>query len=368
MIFELHESFLEFDFSVDHDVTAGVETAALAARRGDHFVFGSRAVLQKLANDPNFSRATRGLFADVVSTFSFLAGYLKQFSRKCVIIPEDLPPQRGPVAGAWMVAAQHLARKNLSKTVLLAESPIDAAMYEQAARHYGIDGRHPGTTVFRTDPQGGGGAAVQIEFEGIATAQAHICVCITDSDRFSPNCDPGTSARTCIGIANASPWVVEHMTTSARELENVIPRNDLLERASTTAPPLYAIFDDARRYFGEAEMDYADIKHGTTLGWVFRQPDGSPKRQFWLTSAKANPHIAAKRCFKDSACATPEHCSCVIVPPLGENIASRVLEKWKGQSGHETVRSNQGSPNFAEWLAIGKLVFEMAAGPRPSRM
>ncbi len=368
MIFELHESFLEFDFSTDQNVTAGIETAALAARRGHHFVFASRVVLRKLADDPNFSRAARGLFADVAAGFSFLAGYLKQFSRKCVIIPEDRPPQRGPAIGSWVVAAQHLARKNLTTTVLLAESAVDVAMYVEAARHYGITNGHPGTTVFRTTPRGGGGAAVSNELQGIVDDQEQVCVCITDSDRYSPNCEPGTTARACCDIANASSWLVEHMTTSARELENTIPRTDLLERAAATAAPLYAAFEDARRYFGEAQMNHADIKYGTTLGWVFRQPTGSPKRDFWLNTARANPQIKAKRCFEDSACATPETCSCVIVPRLGEYIASRVLEKWGRQSGHETVRNNQGASNFGEWLAIGKLVFEMAAGPQPARI
>lgn len=368
MIFELHESFLEFDFSKNHDVAAGVETAALAARRGDHFVFASRAIARKLSVDPNFSAATRGLFADIAAAFSFLAGYLRTFSRKCVIIPDDRPPQRGIADGTWVVAAQHLARKNLSRTVLLAEGAVDAAMYKEAAKHYGVVNKHPGTTAFLTIPRGGGGAAVSAELQGIADAQAEVCVCITDSDRFSPNCNPGTTSRTCTGIANASPWLIEHMATSVRELENAIPRTDLLDTASTTAPILFAAFQDARRYFGEEQMDHADIKHGTTLEWALRQPAGSPKRDFWLNSARTNPHIKATHCFQDLACAKPESCDCVIVPNLGEQIASRVLEKWNRQSGHETVRDNQGSSNFGEWLALGKVVFEMAAGPQPARI
>ncbi|MHA6833895.1 hypothetical protein [Ralstonia pseudosolanacearum] len=366
MIIEFDDSFLEVDFAHDPNLVAGVDAVALAARRGDHYVFASRAVAKRLEAETQLCNGARGVMAHVAANYSFLAHYLRSFSLKAIVSAHNRAPTRN-VEGIWIVPIQHFAVHGISQTVLLAENRTDAELYEHAATHYGMHfgGR---SEKIKVNIRGGGGNTIAEEFQGIAERKTEICVCITDSDRLAPGCAVGAIARQCRETAAESDWLVYHFAAECRELENSIPRTILLDTVANVDPENYKKYQEVQHLFTEAEKDHADLKESTNLAWIFRQGANSPQRTFWLEAAKKREDVAAGECFKNGQCWKEKVCDCVVVPGLGKKVASHVLQAFNHQSPHEAYKQNKNAPNFSTWLEIGKAVFEMGAGPKPMRL
>jgi hypothetical protein len=158
---------------------------------------------------------------------------------------------------------------------------------------------------------------------------------------------------------------------SVRTIENLISVGILTEIAIAdveTARKLPLLQAIAGSQHGTC-LRYANIKNGMVLATVFRAPEESPLRQFWMALVGDRCSIGlavSEACMKSAQCqrAPGQACSCVLVPGVGAGIIAKVSEVISPLSSSEVTRLLDGAI-AAEWLRVGRLVAEwcFASGP-----
>jgi hypothetical protein len=367
MILELDPDFSSVDLDALPSLYPGLETICLAVARGEHFLAANRATVERFVNDPNLTKVARGIFEWIKAEYSFLTSLFRQFSLK-VRIKADASPPIKLSRSEWSVSIAHVADAGVRPTVLLGENSRDGDLYAEAAVHYRLVSKLNGTAV-KVEPRNGNGGSTSAELERIDARKNEFCLCITDSDRFSPTVDLGDIGAACRRVAEQSNWVIFHDAPASRELENAIPHKLIEATARWAKMPGWDGFARVVDQLGHETIDYSDVKHGTTMNWVKSMPEQSPNRRFWeeKVQMRFGASINNFDCYNAGVCKS-DTCKCVLVPAVGSELSLRVQEFMRLHGPHEILRHAAGSQNFGDWLRIGKFVLEAGIAPPRKRL
>ncbi len=367
MILELDSQFSTVDLAALPSAYAGIETICLAVARGEHFLAADRATVERFVDDSNLTKLARGIFEWIKAEYAYLTGLFRQFTFRVRIKPDTSPPFRlGP--DEWSVSISHIADSGIRPTVLLGENSRDGDLYTEAATHYRLDTKLSGISV-RVEPRNGNGGSTSTELLRIDARRNEFCLCITDSDRFSPSVDLGDIGSACKAVVAHSNWVISHDAAQSRELENAIPTK-LIEAAAIWAKmPGWNDFSVAEAELGNDAIQHSDVKHGTTMHWIKAIPKHSPNRIFWegKVAVKFRTSVEEFTCQKNGLCKS-DSCTCMVIHPVGSEIAVRVHEFIKLHGPHEILRRARGSSNLNEWLRLGKKVLDAGVAPARRRL
>ena len=118
----------------------------------------------------------------------------------------------------WRAQLQNFYHVGLQPTVLLAENLTDSELYFYAARHFAISNNFSPELV-SASCRGGGGTTIVDELQNITNTKREFVICITDSDRRSPNCGLNETSRQCAAIIALTNWVVGHSALNSENLK-----------------------------------------------------------------------------------------------------------------------------------------------------
>ena len=363
MIITLADTFTDIDLAENDICRIGIDAICQSVARGEHYLIATRDLVIKMSEDGALSKTSRGVMRWLRSDYSFLASLLKNFRYGVEICPIAERFERKANSLEWRIPVSHVADYGIRPTILLAENSHDGDVYVYAAKHYAIESKLSKLKI-KIEPRNGNGASISQELDRIARAKIEFCLCVTDSDRLAPGCEPGTIPRACSRVVHDCHSVVHHVAPDSRELENAIPTTLFGEVAASVHPDEWIQLQDRLAIVDAETVAYADLKNGTSLDTVLKLRKGSPPSTFWLEQAQRL--FAESNCLARGACEDPETCGCVVVPGFGDNIAKTVRQNLEGCSAHASHRTAKGASNFGAWITLGREVFE--AGVAPSRM
>lgn len=368
MIIILSDSFFDIDFERNVIARTAIETICQSVSRGEHFVFSSRKLAVKLAANSVISKTARGIMEWLRSEYTYIAGLVDKFRYRvevCAVV-ERLERTRG--ATQWKVPIKHIADYGVRPTVLLAENTLDGEFYRHAANHFLLQSDF-GKTKLKIELQNGNGAGISKELERLAREATAFCLCVSDSDKQSPDCGCGKNSRDCNGVEEGTSWVVHHISTFGRELENTIPRNLFAEIAEENSKDEWDDLTARRNLIDRRSLNFADLKDGLTLEKVFSYVDKSPYKIFWVEQAgkmRGEFKNIKDDCLGAGECRSKNDCGCVVIPRFGAKVAGNILDKMTKRTPHESYARSKKSENIDEWLELGWEVLQ--AGVAPPRM
>lgn len=369
MLVWLDESVLTADLASNQSACHGITELFNAVYRGDHFVLGRRATLRQLAQNESLSSATRSVIATTESNFAQFGRLIEVFSRKLTVTYGKSHGIKRCEADQWEISLDQVASDAVNKSVLLAENLRDCDVYKYAAEHYRIS-ESLAPCAIKIELSGGGGSTTPDALQNLTVNEHRWCLCITDSDRFSPHDGLSLNAQKCREIADDGLFVVKHINLLVREIENLIPLG-LLEQAM---PHEHA---DAWSWHRDQLMgvcpdihDYCDLKEGTSLAKILREPEGSPRREFWTihVSTLRLASLVALPCEDANQCGEPDKaCSCMVTNGFGKVLLKSVIAHLKNCSPHSSLKNIANDPKRDEWLSMGREVLDWACAP-PDRV
>lgn len=366
MLWILSADITAIDFSQDAKSCAALENILSAVFCGYHLLkINSNDIKALKKQASNFSARSKAVISRISSqNFQELPNikYRVVIRKNC-----EHPIRKGD--NEWEIPFDYFSNHaTANRTIILAEDYIDAALYDIAAKHYVIKNKLKGFDV-SSRPEAGGGSRTKNVLETIISRTEEACICVTDSDRYSPSDSLSTTAKDCRSSALISKWPAIHVATDARELENILPRKFVKEVIDKHQEEEWQTIDNLIKEYAPV-FPYIDIKEGTHMQWIFNLPKGSPNRIFWdnqLQRIRAKS-LLDQDCIDNQVCDLKgsEKCNCVISPGIGTKVAEKVRDYLLGQSlakSSEKVDSDLDQ----EWLLIGQEVFEWCCAPKPIR-
>ena len=131
MLFILDSSVINDLESNSEDAICVLQTLANARRIGKHLIYGSRNVLNALANSPNLDETTRGVYRKISSNLptSNLRQYKEQLSL-CFRIIGSQNSKELPAENILDLSIKYLSENSFDDTIFLAENLEDIKFYK----------------------------------------------------------------------------------------------------------------------------------------------------------------------------------------------------------------------------------------------
>lgn len=370
MLILIDKSILDTKFETDAEACEGINNVLSSAYRGEHFVLGSRDVLERLARNINLSSTARSVIRKIISQYSTIAPLASTLTAKITVSYGKVSCCTKTSERTWEIPAQTLSFCGITKAVLVCENLNDAKLFLHAARQYKLLKQISGEISL--EKAGGGGSTTPDCFENLVNAEKRWGICIADSDRLFPNQAPDTTAAKCNSIAVNTTVVAKFIDVPFREVENIVPLAFLAE----VIPP-------SHRYLWERHLNFiysirfdahgfGDLKRGIILDKIFSYQTGSPERTFWnnVTADFIKVGELQGDCFEQGFCSKKrksEPCECLLISGYGDKLLELVIALLENKSIHESVRIVQNDMNSDSWLKIGREVFEWGCAPQRMR-
>ena len=363
MLLILSDSVARLEFSTNHNHCNAIENILSSAFEGKNIVLADRNVISALLGQKQYlSYKSVSFLKHLKSSYSEKLGIKELVETRIIIDPSQ--SQVDHQDKVFTVPLQIFSDRSVSDAVaLLCEHLIDCKLYEHAAKHYAHSRNIRGVTL-STDRRHGGGSTTQHIVQEISSQRRSFCLCVVDSDKYSPQSALGSTAQKCLAAVDLQ-WVMKVTVTPDREGENVIPLGLLLVSQSGCVLDRVVELEEISRDSGSDMMGYLDYKGGTTLGWVLEKTNvGTPQREFWIDKISANTRLQrslSMECVRDQRCDNPGHCSCAIFPGLSARLLESVV-RWLDMTTTQKSYEAIGKHRHDSWLAVGKEVFEWCCG------
>jgi len=368
----LHDNLSECDFSSNVKAIGAIDTIFSSAFDGCHIVGGDIGTLRALKEVPGFSRRTYDVLKKAINWFPQHSNFLNTFSHGVIIENGLKDVTRSDIFFNWWRIPLEICGdiKVLGQSLLLAENMIDCDMYVHAAEHYRME-RRLNSLCVQPIPRGGGGSAIKVEFAAIASSKKNFCICVTDSDVFSPRENiESNNSNLCERIVKSTSWPVFHVSTEGRELENEIPHSFISQYVVTekeVKDRWSKILSISANSKDTNVLKYADLKEGVSVWWIVNRNKGSYDFNYWKNALLEMPLLEdqPKLCLQENKCALniedkDKLCpGCTVLPGISRKIADNInqwLKKFNVREAFQIIEN--GDPNKDCWLSIGKTVFE----------
>lgn len=367
MLFVLSDDLLPFCTAQSGPEIEAIQNLLLCARNGHHAITGPHFVFQALSKNRNISDRERAISLSLANRRTELP-LLEQRIRYKVLIGNSYnsgkPTRRTDFT--WEVNIREFNEKFLSSLVILAENMIDAELYRHAANHYQIEEKINGV-VSRSIPRGGGGSQIDVELANILENGVPV-LAITDGDLGFPGARSSVISDRCSALVAEERGIGWHFTVPAREIENIIPLNVLLEVSDPkNRSGAHASLEELNQCASGDSLPsrYACFKQGRTLSQIFAA-ERQEERGYWigLASKLQDSRPAYRECLARKFCEL-EPCSCRINLGFGESVLSQVRKWLTERSSHESHKSFSSSEI---WMHLGSMVFDLSIAFKVERV
>lgn len=268
----------------------------------------------------------------------------------------------------WEIDVKEFKTKFLNSLVVLAENSIDAELYQEAARHHQVSKQIKGV-VPRSSARGGGGSQIYVELKALLTEGIPVFA-ITDGDFLYPGMGPSVASSRCADLVAEQSGVGWHYGLPAREVENIIPVQVLLDVAD---PANARNAFDSTQQLAEITKDtetcpcnFSCFKKGITLSEIFGSSN-EHERAYWVSVAGAIKHLRSKTfqtCVDKGSCEMKE-CACFLNYGFGENVLKQVKKWVVEKSPHESLQRFGASE---VWMNVGEMVFDASIAFKPANI
>jgi hypothetical protein len=208
MLFVIDKSLadaLEEPIGSSGDAINAVELIAHAYRMGNHLVFAERGTLSVLKECASLSDLNRQIYAHMYNRFPQTGSYRKAFFRRVEVVAGEGILERYEAEECKVIRISADYASNLSlvnETVFLAENQDNIKLYNTIAKVY-LVWSDLGRIHIRNEPRGGGGHTTAVEYQAIQNRKERLCLCISDSDRKTPDANMKNTAKALKRIPQA---------------------------------------------------------------------------------------------------------------------------------------------------------------------
>jgi hypothetical protein len=359
MLFVLQDNLLPFCSGNGGPELEGMQNLLLCVRRGQHAATGAYKLFAALAKNNALAAREKAMSLSLANRRTELASLLGEIKHKIFVEGNSgICSAERLDEFSWRIDVSFLSSKFLSEIVMLAENIVDAELYKKAAIHYKNHKKIKGVGNSMSI-RGGGGSQIDVELNELLCAGVPVFA-ITDGDLSFPGSSRSVIAKRCDLLVNSSSNIGWHYSIPFRDIENVIPRNVLLDVADPSlGPDAYESINslyEIKQADGSCPSAFLCFKKGCTLKYVFSCTNVEEKK-YWISIAgriKRSRPDQFSRCLEEGACMR-EFCECFLNKGFGESVLVQVRKWLDERSSHEAMRS------FAavdEWMNIGEMVFE----------
>lgn len=386
MLFELLPEIVEINFDTDNSSLYALENLFSATASGAHAICAERETLTKIIEILNrdgspFSKRSRSTVQYIQKNYATQKGTFDKATFKIQLGKGEAVQQIS--ADIWRIPLKKLSDLSVvGKARLLAENLSDCALYTFSAKHFAEKNKLININL-AIDPIGGGGSTIHPQFEQ-NKQQSTFCLCITDSDKFSPESPNSEISSRCSSLIDSSTWMLKHLTIEGRDIENIFPLgivnatlNDL-ENGDEPRLRWEILKVTLSKLTHKNTYLYIDLKNGVTRGWVDRL---SNQRDvlFWQsvkTDFENNrlPNssmgkLLCSECEKlpdldlmDRSCT-----DCKIITGICRDLAAHVLH-WLDARTYQKSAEMVSSSNDENWLKVGEYVFWFSFAQKVKRL
>lgn len=365
MIIEFDPSIIYSD-APEGDVRVAIESVCAAVRRGYHFLFSGRAVLDYLSEFPGITEEARVIIDGVRSSYATTAGFLSKFGYR-VIIRSDIPACRKVAEGRWELPLSNIVDHGVGPLNLLGENSRDVELYTEAARHYVINNKLTAINIYGV-PRNGNGAGTSQELRRYIQQKREWVICLTDSDKNCPADSLGDVAQLCAAELRRDTWIALHDCVAGRTIENVLPHNLVADAVPADIQEHVSNVSRFQRVHGSEAVNHANLKDGVNAKWIKNLRENSTTRNFWEPIAIAEGVDCADCCLPGGQCSRDSICQKFVLKGFGATVSEHVQRHLGEVSLHKAAERARSSFNFDLWDAVGKVVCFMAMAPKPSRI
>ncbi|WP_286867787.1 MULTISPECIES: hypothetical protein [unclassified Herbaspirillum] len=361
MIIEFNDSILERN-SDDPVIRQAVESAAIETWRGNHFIFGSRKTLEFLASISGLTAESKSIIEKCLGNYATSAAFLKSIPIRVEICCRQTYTSKRE--DRWILPVERLTH-GISPTVLLTENLTDAYLYDFAAKHYALISE--GGTSFKVSCRGGGGSTTPDCLKAIIAEAREWVLCLTDSDKSSPQAPFGNVSIRCEEEASEARWIAKHNSIPGKTLENVLPHQLIDISVPVELRPNWDEYNRITKTGERPWAKYTNLKTGNTVRWIRRLPNGGADRPFWNEIAREIGIDLADCTCVEFDCIRDDKCGKLAIPALGSRIGEHVLAYLRENSVQRSFQLAKKSANFELWMEIGKAVFNFGLAPKRAR-
>lgn len=359
MLLVLSDCIAGIDFHAEDELCHAINHVLTSDSEGKHIVIAGRAVIDCLLNVSGLlNRSAVGVLRRLHSQYAQKRSISSLVKTQVVIVAEDGDVITGD--DRYKVPLRYFIDRSLSdSTVLLCENLTDCNAYRYSAKHYMIRNKIRGLKISAKDRLGGGSTMGKV-LENIRLTKDEMCLCLVDSDKYSPSSAIGDTAKECVKQCDGS-WVLKVLLTNERELENAVPLGCVLESLDGDALGKALKLEELADGDGCDLLKYIDLKKGTNLGWVYNNTmPNSDQRKYWQDEIqKISVEMAekSKECIESDKCNDEENCQCVLFEGLGDKLLSSVVCWLNHVSAHKSCEAIVGH-ECSTWDDVGQEVFE----------
>jgi hypothetical protein len=226
----LAEALKGTDELLKKPVLVALENIALGRREGKHLIFAKPKTLLTFARCPDLCQSTQSVYKGLIDDQD--PGYPPRVIRRVEVTAIDTGPTSRMDGKCQIIRipARYFAdSKLIQETVLLAENLLDTSFYLKVAETYLVWEKLNKQIKIRCERLPGGGNTTFDLYKSILEASPgkRFCLCILDSDKESPNCPMGGTARKVEEgvkeMEGRDQQFGEHWVIGVRDIENLIP-------------------------------------------------------------------------------------------------------------------------------------------------
>jgi hypothetical protein len=373
MLLYLTEDITCIDLAANKLHLRSLENLFRADRYGHHFILSPHPVNLWLKNNLSyFSETLHGVILSLPSKYTQYGALLKSIETIVKIDTSTYPPKKNGI-NQWQTSLSIFDSLNTSNKVnIVCENLDDCGISILAAKAYQYENNLSNGINICCEQVPGGGSTTPDCLRHKIEDNKYICLCLTDSDKYSPLDKISETTKKCQHIVDKSNWISESIHTNAREIENILPLNLIKLSVDSYNFDRFDAIEQSTRL--SQTLDHFDFKSGTCIRWINEKIQNSnDPDDFWkkaienFISAGLIKSPPTKECSPNS-CNTinTENCDLNIFPRLGKNLARTVLTQGKAMSAQKINEASKNCRN-EHWYRLGKVIFEWSLSSKPSR-
>lgn len=386
MLFELLPEIAAIDFAKDDSSRKALRNLLLAVNSGLHIICAERETLEQMvkvlgASGDLFDVDAKHTVKYALENYTFQKSMFDKAKFKVQLGNNGITQQITP--DIWRISLKNLSNPStVGKVRLLAENLLDCYLYEYAAKHFAVKNQLS-KFYLAIDPIGGGGSTISSLFEQ-SKQQSTPCICITDSDKFSPQSPDSNTTLKCFSQLDTSAWMLRFLAIEGRDIENILPKgvvNATLNELKT-GNDLHHRWEILKEMLDKLSIKnvylYTDLKNGITHGWI-EKLNNQKDVSFWAgvksdlaKNPLPNSSLRMLRCSE--CCELPDQdlmahfCDdCRLITGICKDLATHVLE-WLKERTHQKSAELVSSVDDTHWLEVGERVFWLSFAQKVKRL
>jgi hypothetical protein len=325
------------------------ESLADARKYGFNFLLGDRKIINLLSNSRHLNLVARNIYAKINHNYTTEIAIQSNCNFRFEI---GINESQGEYFHKINIEQFKIASfNNLNK--LLLENPNDTHLYREILNYFKVQ-NGASNVECEFDVMNGGGNTIYEEFSRITLEKRSFTLCLIDSDKNSPSCEYGSTAKQFIDNPISTSWGLISIL-KVHEIENLIPFQIYTKYINKHHSLNKKILSQLALSNDCDLFNYIDLKNGM-----------KKKRLLGLNSECQNYYsIKFNMNTSDIECKCPNllNCNCFIFQPLGRTILKKIMNFVSKEGINITDHINDSLVPI--YMEMGSKLFDIYCKPRP---